>query len=1033
MLIIKRDGSKVEYDINKIRHAIEGAFKDCDKEFDNDAILDTIELDLFNLFVLEDKEISVEDIQDVVEDVLLDFGYRQEAKEYIKYRHEHAMARQKHNDEEVLQMIGGDDSYWKTENSNKDSSLVTVQRDYLAGILSTDIARNYIFPKDVIKAHDDGIVHQHDMDYMAQSTLSNCFSADTEFITSEGVKTFNDFYDGSPVIVRDKDGKWRSAIVHNFGKQILYTITLQSGRSVKEIRCTRNHRWILKDGSITENLQIGDSLIALPDVSSDFEIRTVEEAKAFCLGFVIGDGSNVGNNRGVRVRLCGHKKDDYYSYFEQAGYQISKINGTDDVIATNKDSVGKQEFLNSKMWRVMSTNQKIALFRGYYSADGCVDRNAIHTCDERNLSLILEIAPLAGYYIANVRHDIHDIPYKENASLYMITFRKKNNPNNLWKVKDIKKSCNNNHTTNVWCVVEPETHTFTLANGIITGNCELINLNDMLQNGTVINKVKINKPHKLITAMTITTQIMASVAANTYGGESINLAHLAPFVRDSYNLYLKKYELMNNGSFDAEELAKRDLAKEIEDAVQTFNYQISTLFTLNGQAPFCSLFFYINDAGEYKEELVLLIKEFLKQRIKGMPNQDGVFVTQAFPKILYVLQEDNYKPGTKYWDVTQLAIRCSANRLTPDYISEKKMKELKNGDCYACMGCRSFLTPDISGNGFNNISKALDYNPQKPKYWGRFNCGVVSINLPDVAFSSCGNKEKFWKILDERLEIAHKGLQIRVNRLAKTKASVAPILWQHGAMARLDGDETLDKLVHNNYSTASLGYVGGFEMVKIMTGQSQTSPEGKRFLEQVLQHLNDKCAEWREEENIGYSVYGSPAESLAYKFAKKTKARFPEEFEELFGNKKYFENSYHIPSFEEIDPFTKIILEGEFQQLSPGGCLSYIESVDLTSNVEALYPVVECIYNNCLYCEINTKTSYCHVCGQRQTINIHKDSNGDTWWECDSCGNIDTNKMDVAARTCGYVGTNFWNEGKTQEIASRYVHLDDKDFDNALC
>ena len=542
-------------------------------------------------------------------------------------------------------------------------------------------------------------------------------------------------------------------------------------------------------------------------------------------------------------------------------------------------------------------------------------------------------------------------------------------------------------------------------------NCELINLNDMLQNGTVINKVKINKPHKLLTAMTITTQIMASVAANTYGGESINLAHLAPFVRDSYNAYLHKYHECHFTQETIEELAKLDLAKEIEDAVQTFNYQISTLFTLNGQAPFCSLFMYLNDTEEYKEELILLIKEFLKQRIEGMPNSDGIMVTQAFPKILYVLQEDNYKPGTKYWEVTELAIKCSSHRLTPDYISEKKMKELKingrgGGDCYACMGCRSFLTPDATGNGFNNIAKAKDYKGD-PKYWGRFNCGVVSINLPDVAFAAQGDESKFWEILDERLEIAHKGLQTRIKRLSRTKASVAPILWQYGAMARLDADETLDKLVHNNYATISLGYCGGYEMTKIMTGCSQTDPKGEKFLKQVMQYLNDKCAEWRAAENVGYSVYGSPAESLCYKFASKTRERYPEQFEKLFGNKKYFENSYHIPSFEEIDPFKKIELEGTFQQLSPGGCLSYIESVDLSNNPAALYPIIEAIYEHCMYCEINIKTSYCHVCGKRQTIDVHKADDGATWWECIQCGNKDTSKMDVAARTCGYVGTNF--------------------------
>lgn len=342
--------------------------------------------------------------------------------------------------------------------------------------------------------------------------------------------------------------------------------------------------------------------------------------------------------------------------------------------------------------------------------------------------------------------------------------------------------------------------------------------------------------------------------------------------------------------------------------------------------------------------------------------------------------------------------------------------------------CRSFLTPDISGNGYNNIMKAKDYNPEQHKYWGRCNCGVVSLNLPDIAFASEGDIDKFYEILDERCEIAHKGLQIRAKRLSNTKAKVAPILWQYGAMARLDPEETLYELVHNNYMTASLGFVGGYETTKIMTGESQTSPNGNKFLKDVLQFLNNKCTEWRAEENIGYSIYSSPSESLCYKFATKTREHYPKEFEELFGNKKYLENSYHVPSFQPINPFEKIIIEGEFQALSPGGCLSYIESVDLSNNIEALYPIIECIYNNCMYCEINIKTSYCRVCGQRQTIDVHKNDEGNTWWECKNCGNTDTSKMDVAARTCGYVGTNFWNEGKTQEIASRYISLDDHPF-----
>jgi hypothetical protein len=690
--IRKRDGKEVPFSSEKIATAISGAFLDFEEEFDDLDVLRLIEWKIQEIWNSNGHTaISVEEIQDIAEDKLLNTGYRKEAKAYIRYRHKRELIRKSNTtDTMIKELLNGESEFWNKENSNKNAKWITTQRDYIAGITSKDIARRFIFPKDVIQAHDEGIIHIHDMDYMAQNTMSNCFSVDTRFVTSEGVKSFNDFYDGSPVVVRDKDGKWRSAVVHNFGKQILYTVTLQSGRSVQKIRCTRNHRWILKDGSVTENLQVGDSLFALPNVADDFKINTIEDAKAFCLGFVLGDGSDIGTNRGVRVRLCGHKKDDYSIYFEQAGYQLNKVKGTKDILATNKDCVSKQLFLDSGMWKVMSTTQKAALFNGYYAADSCMDSNAIHTCDKRNLALILEIAPLAGYYVSSVRHDIHDTPYKENASLYVIHFRKKNNPNSLWKVKDIKKSCNNNHTSNVWCVVEPVTHTFTLASGIVTGNCSLINLNDMLQNGTVINGVTIDKPHRLLTATTIATQIIAAVASSQYGGSTITMTHLAPFVRASKEYYYNKYLNWGDSPKEAEKHATFDLNKEITDSIQTLNYQLNSLTTTNGQSPFISLTLYLGETDEYKEELALLIQEILKQRILGFKNKVGVYVTPAFPKLLYVLEEDNIHPDSDYWYLTELAAKCTAKRMVPDYISEKMMKQLKingngEGDCYPCI------------------------------------------------------------------------------------------------------------------------------------------------------------------------------------------------------------------------------------------------------------------------------------------------------------------------------------------------------------
>lgn len=732
MKVKKRNGDVVEYDIEKIACAVAGPFQEKGEDFEDVALLDSIDEHVRRK--AKSGVVSVEEIQDVVEDELIYAGYLDEAKRYIKYRYDHELARQRQTDENIFQVINQDpDSYWAKENSNKNPKLVHIQRDYLAGVISTDIAKRYIFPKDVVEAHDDGIVHQHDMDYMAQNVLTNC---------------------------------------------------------------------------------------------------------------------------------------------------------------------------------------------------------------------------------------------------------------------------------------------------------ELINLEDMLQNGTVINGVRVHKPHRLLTAMTIATQIMAAVGSSTYGGQSISLAHIAPFVRDSYYIYLNKYKKAGLDNDLCEKMARQDTKKEITDAVQTFNYQSSTFCCLNGQAVFSSMFIYLNENPEYKRELIALTEEFLRQRVKGMPNEDGVNTTQEFPKILYILQEDNYKPGTKYWFLTKQALNCSVRRLTPDYISEKVMKEIKingkgEGDCFACMGCRSFLSPDPTTDGFGNISRALNYDPNKPKYWGRFNLGVSSINLPDIAFAAKGDEDKFFRILEERLHILHRGLQTRIKRISKTKAKVAPILWMYGAMARLDPEDTLYDLVHNSFSTISLGFVGLYEACQIITGENQSQPNGNRFAKRVLQYLTDTAEKWKQEENVGYSVYSSPAESLCYKFATKTREHYPEEFEKYFGNKKYFENSYHLPSFLEIDPFSKIKIEGELQHLSTGGCLSYIESCDLSNNVEALYPILEYIYNYTMYCEINIKTSYCHVCGNEQTIDVHKDDNGDTYWECAICGNRDTEQMDVSARTCGYVGSTFWNDGKTQEIASRFQHLSD--------
>ncbi len=551
-------------------------------------------------------------------------------------------------------------------------------------------------------------------------------------------------------------------------------------------------------------------------------------------------------------------------------------------------------------------------------------------------------------------------------------------------------------------------------------NCDLVNLEDMLQNGTVISGTFIEKPHSFSTACNIATQIIAQVASNQYGGQSISLTHLAPFVDISRQKILKdvREEFASVGINDEAHIAavaEKRLKAEIAKGIQTIQYQVVTLLTTNGQAPFVTVFMYLGEARSEKEkaDLALIIEETLNQRIKGVKNESGVWVTPAFPKLIYVLEEDNVREGSKYWYLTELAARCTAKRMVPDYISEKKMLEYKidkngEGHCYTCMGCRSFLTPYVDENG-------------KPKYYGRFNQGVVTINLVDVALSSGKDEKKFWKIFDERLELCYKALMYRHNRLKGTLSDAAPILWQYGALARLKKGETIDKLLYGGYSTISLGYAGLYECVKYMTGKSHTDEEAKPFALSVMQHMNDKCKEWKAKENIDFSLYGTPLESTTYKFAKCLQKRFG--VIEGVTDKNYITNSYHVHVSEPIDAFTKLKFESEFQQLSPGGAISYVEVPNMQDNIPAVLAVMQYIYDNIMYAELNTKSDYCQVCGYDGEIQIVEDEDGKLVWECPHCHNRDQTKMNVARRTCGYIGTQFWNQGRTQEIKDRVLHL----------
>lgn len=870
LFIMKRSGERVPFNESKIVRAIEKANAEVTIPLEK---MSTEKIAEIAAQIRRDAEnagrdLSVEEIQDKVEDSLMIAGYCTLARLYITYRYKHNLDRKKSTlDKKIESLInvkvnkdgsvsGGNEEV-NQENSNKDTKVLSVQRDYMAGEWSREYTNRNLLPEDVVNAHRSGLIHVHDTDYMAQPE-HNCFSSKTEFVTRNGVVSFADCKDGQVVEVLDKDGVWREATVKCYGKQKLQNVVLKKDDEEKVVSCTANHRWILSDETVTTALKEGDA-------------------------------------------LYGH------------------------------------------LWKV----------------------DSITTCDGA-----LE---------------------------------------------------------DVWCVEEPVTHSFTLAGGIVTGNCCLINLEDMLQNETCISGTKIERPKSFMTASTVASQIIAQVASSQYGGQTISLAHLAPFVDISRQKILKRLskEMSDIGIEVTEEklkeLAEKEVRKEVENGCQTLQYQLITLQTTNGQAPFVTVFMYLNEAKNEreKEDLALLIEVMFKQRMLGVKDSSGYYITPAFPKLIYCLQEDNIREDGKYWYLTELAAKCTAKRMVPDYISEKKMLELK-GDVYPSMGCRSFLTPDRCSEKVGNIAHALNYEEGKPKYYGRFNQGVVTINLVDVACSSEGDEDKFWEILEERLNLCHKALRAKHERLLGTPSDVAPIQWQYGALARLKPGEVIDPLLFNGYSTISLGYAGLAECVYFMKHESHTSENGKEFGLKVMQALNDACGKWKAEENIDYSVYGTPLESTTYKFAKCLQKRFGK----IPGvtDKNYITNSYHIRVTENINAFDKLTKEAEFQKLSPGGAISYVEVPNMQGNIPAVLAIIKHIYNTILYAELNTKSDQCEACGYNGEIQIvNKDSK--LIWRCPQCGCTDQNKMHVARRTCGYIGTQYWNQGRTQEIAERVLHV----------
>lgn len=1028
MKIIKRSGQEVDFNSSKIETAINKANEQIEnkrKRLSKKAIQE-ITQEISEKYIKGRRTKNVEDIQDEIERKLIERNAFYVAKEFITYRYKRGLSRTSNTtDKIIMSLVESDNEEIKQENSNKNPTVGSTQRDYIAGEISRDITNRLLLPQDIVEAHKNGIIHFHDTDYYIQH-MFNCFSYDTQFVTNKGIKKFGDCYDGEKLEVIDKYGQWQNATVRKYSSKPLQKVTFRSGRCIKEVRCTYDHRWILKDGSVTTSLKQGDKLWLTPEIK---ERALYKNPEMFILGMILGDGNDVldsNGSKGMRIRLCG-KKNKYRNIFEECGYKVYHIFDNGDLLLFKPKITLKENFIKNHIWEYLNKEDLIDIFNGYYCADGSTDRNMISTANYDLLEFIKYTSGMAGYYITSINVNNKPTNFTKERTLYEVRFRRKNIINAPWIVENIDRSDLRSRET--WCVEQPINHSFTLANGIVTGNCCLINLKDMLQNGTVISGTMIEKPHSFSTACNIATQIIAQVASNQYGGQTISLAHLAPFVDISRQKIRKdvEYEIcVTGGNVDnIDKIVEKRVKEEIRRGVQTIQYQVVTLMTTNGQAPFLSVFMYLNETEneQEKQDLALIIEEVLRQRIQGVKNEKGVWITIAFPKLLYVLEEDNCKEDTKYWYLTQLAAKCTAKRMVPDYISEKVMKENKinqygNGDCYGCMGCRSFLTPWTTKG---NPSNALDYEDGKPKYYGRFNQGVVTINLVDVGLSANKDINEFWNIFENRLELCHKALQCRHNRLKGTKSDVSPIHWQYGAIARLEKGETIDKLLYDGYSTISLGYAGLWECVYSLIGKKLTEPEGEKLGLEIMQKMNDKCNEWKVAEHIDYSVYGTPIESTTYKFAKCLQRRFG--IIEGVTDKNYITNSYHIHVTEPIDAFQKLSIESKFQKLSPGGAISYIEVPNLQNNLNAALEVIKFIYEHIMYAELNSKSDYCHVCGYDGEIEIVEDENGKLIWKCPNCGNTDRNKMNIARRVCGYISTNDFNQGRTQEIKERVVHL----------
>ena len=1016
MKVVKRNENLVDFDKNKIYNAIMKAMKNGSgivKPNIAKKIADEIEEEFSDR-----DEIRISEIEITVFDKLITKKQKITAKAYESYRAIQEFKRNYTELDKIIEgIVDGTNEEAINENSNKNAYIASTQRDLMAGEYSKDYSRRNLLPANILYAHDEGIIHMHDLDYFMQH-IHNCFDVNTKFITSNGMKSFADFKDGDIISVLSLDGKYHQAKVHCYGTQPLYKYTFYNGKKeyTHEVLATENHRWILKDNIETLNLSIGDKLVKAPVIYQqelDFDSLSEKCKLMWCKGFGLGDGTieygdkdkdgkNIKANR-TRIRLCGDKDLRFLDRFN--------INGCGIRNTTFENSNDKEVVIYNyhKEIPLFDTVEEITCFlNGLYCADGNITTNEnkinfrLQSSKQEVIDFIRQYADVCGLYITKER-DVTGEQTNFGTRPYTIAFSF--NPDFSYNYTVIDKEFVKKDK--VWCLEVEDTHNFILQYGIPTGNCCLVNLKDMLQNGTVINRKMIEKPKSLQTACTVATQAVQQIANGQYGGQTISLAHLAPFVRISFNKYLKKYKNRGCSPEDANTYAMEDLHEEIKAGIQTIQYQINTFSTSNGQAPFLSIFMYISEEPGYEKETAMLIEEMLRQRIQGMKNEAGAYITPAFPKLLYVTDKNNIYPGSEYFYLTELAAECVSKRMMPDFISAKIMRQNYDGEVFPCMGCRSFLAPWKDENG--------NY-----KWYGRFNQGVVTLNLVDAGLSADKDIDTFWNILDERLNLCYQALMLRHERLENTPLSTSPIHWKYGGLARLKGDN-FNELLHNGYSSISLGYAGLYECVMSLIGQSHTTPEGEKLAVKIMQHLRDACDKWKKETGIGFSLYGTPLESTTYKLAKCLKKRFG--IIPGVTDHDYVTNSYHVNVRENISAEDKLKFESQFQKISSGGAVSYIETCNLANNIPAVIELMQFMYENIQYAEMNGKFDYCQECGFEGEMQL--DDNNE--WYCPCCGNRNHEKLNIARRTCGYIGDNFWNIGRTAEIKDRFVHVDNKE------